>query len=641
MTKHSKSVSGALKRCEMTPSRGTDSSWNRKRRLGSGALLHSPSEPRPAKIPPPTHKDCPVSGGRLSSSSSAPRPAETPAPASGKNAVVGRLLPPYSSFSAPCPARTPSPTDNKYPVFDDRKSGRDEDDPNYRMFLDHLRVDGNSYLYEMAVGGSDPPLRVKYEGGEGFDVAAPWRQPKSRHSSGSKRTGSGEANGRSTPESNKRRKRMTLDQNLCKFLHPRTPVSSSRVHTGGSLIDEDYLVFLNNVKVHDGLILRNNETIVYENIKKEEKEVEEQEEEKEMVTEIEKIAEENEVYPVEMEEEPSGVPLQPSGSSGAEDHSFLAEILRRKPSSFRNRLVNVLREPFDKKEYEGMMSHISIRKPIVNYKHLRDDSIPYATSQLGLSYLDHYPDLAKCIESASDDHHKNFLLRGFFFWLQNVGSSDSFRPWIPAIPESRYVAIDSGDGKIMEKKMKEGKEVYEQMEGVCNVNLLLEEGKRVGEEVKEEAMPTETTLCGKEKDVCSTKIEIKPDGHALVRWSRPDCDDLQPFNLLVSAVTPTEMTLWKRKGLTPTETTLCAKKQMYRVCSSEMDIKPDCDPLEPFSLLVSAVMPTETTLCGKEKDVYSSEMQTRPGCNDLQPSNLLVSKNVGYSVKRVNLGVMS
>ncbi|WOL05121.1 hypothetical protein Cni_G13844 [Canna indica] len=57
----------------------------------------------------------------------------------------------------------------------------------------------------------------------------------------------------------------------------------------------------------------------------------------------------------------------------------------------RNRLGDALRKPFDKKEYEGMISDIGIWKPVVNYRHPRDDSIPYATGQLGLSYLDHYP----------------------------------------------------------------------------------------------------------------------------------------------------------------------------------------------------------------------------------------------------------
>lgn len=53
--------------------------------------------------------------------------------------------------------------------------------------------------------------------------------------------------------------------------------------------------------------------------------------------------------------------------------------------------MDILRKPFDQKEFENMMSLINIRNPIVKYKELRNGSKPYMTNQLGSSYLDCHP----------------------------------------------------------------------------------------------------------------------------------------------------------------------------------------------------------------------------------------------------------
>lgn len=53
--------------------------------------------------------------------------------------------------------------------------------------------------------------------------------------------------------------------------------------------------------------------------------------------------------------------------------------------------MSVLKKPFDQKEYENMMSLFQHRTPVMNFKHLRDESIAYPTNRLGSSYLDHFP----------------------------------------------------------------------------------------------------------------------------------------------------------------------------------------------------------------------------------------------------------
>jgi len=50
-----------------------------------------------------------------------------------------------------------------------------------------------------------------------------------------------------------------------------------------------------------------------------------------------------------------------------------------------------LSSPFDQSEYYRLMQLATAKKPVVKYKHLRTDDIPYETEQLGLSYFDYYP----------------------------------------------------------------------------------------------------------------------------------------------------------------------------------------------------------------------------------------------------------
>ncbi|XP_020267384.1 uncharacterized protein LOC109842887 isoform X2 [Asparagus officinalis] len=113
-----------------------------------------------------------------------------------------------------------------------------------------------------------------------------------------------------------------------------------------------------------------------------------------------------------------------SGPDDASTDVLGGEVL----SSFQSRLMESLKRPFDQREYDRLLAEAKKRKPIVKFKHLRTEDIPYETDELGASYFHHYPDLRRKVKSA--DHVGGLmLLRGFFFWLQNLGHKGAYKPW--------------------------------------------------------------------------------------------------------------------------------------------------------------------------------------------------------------------
>lgn len=303
----------------------------------------------------------------------------------------------------------------------------------YALFLQHLRVDGNSYVAEIPVGGCGPPLRIKYEEVRGSSSPACQTQHQRRRhsSSGSMTKGAAEA------------------KKVCE--RKSSPAESlSRCEDQDSSIDKDYQIFLNNIKSCGGTMVlewRNNVT-VYEQEPKEDEDVQVQQQEEEPTEEDEVKAIETEapegedaICPIQMEGASFDKPLE------SEDQSYFREILQHKPSLFRTELLSLLRKPFDQKEYENLKSLFNVRKPVVKYKHLRDESVSYSSKKLGSSYFDHYPDLARCIESAMGDQTKDLLLRGFFFWLKNLSYQEAFRPWVP--PQPSHIVIDPFEDEMV------------------------------------------------------------------------------------------------------------------------------------------------------------------------------------------------
>nr|GME04397.1 uncharacterized protein LOC109185026 [Ipomoea batatas] len=100
-------------------------------------------------------------------------------------------------------------------------------------------------------------------------------------------------------------------------------------------------------------------------------------------------------------------------------------------SPFRKKIINILKRPYNQSEYVGLLKDVKVRKPILKNLELRDGrDMLYPTSKIGKSYLDHHKDLKKKLDEVRTDKHKRLnILRGFFFWLQNVTLVGVFKPW--------------------------------------------------------------------------------------------------------------------------------------------------------------------------------------------------------------------
>uniref|UniRef100_A0A2N9G0J6 Uncharacterized protein n=1 Tax=Fagus sylvatica TaxID=28930 RepID=A0A2N9G0J6_FAGSY len=74
-----------------------------------------------------------------------------------------------------------------------------------------------------------------------------------------------------------------------------------------------------------------------------------------------------------------------NGSPGSASHS-----------QFRKRLMEVLRRPYNAKEYEELRHEVSHRKPMVGHRELRGGTIAYPTKSVGESYLDQHRGKTNC-----------------------------------------------------------------------------------------------------------------------------------------------------------------------------------------------------------------------------------------------------
>ncbi|XP_062184278.1 uncharacterized protein LOC133888152 [Phragmites australis] len=111
-----------------------------------------------------------------------------------------------------------------------------------------------------------------------------------------------------------------------------------------------------------------------------------------------------------------------------------AHITRRLESDFKRRLIQVLTKPVGRKEFYKLFDMATIRTPLMKLRQVRNETKFYPTEEMGSSYLDHYPDLAEQVMN-SGLRHGLALLRGFFFWLQNNAHEDQFKPWVD---DSKY-----------------------------------------------------------------------------------------------------------------------------------------------------------------------------------------------------------
>uniref|UniRef100_A0A1D1YKR8 Phosphate acyltransferase n=1 Tax=Anthurium amnicola TaxID=1678845 RepID=A0A1D1YKR8_9ARAE len=303
-------------------------------------------------------------------------------------------------------------------------------DPLHEIFMEHLREDGQSYILEMTDGDHGLPVFVKYEG-ENEDIDSEPRRSSQNISDHRKR------------HSANKFSRVNVIPSK-ESVETRSPLDSkSRLKTTYSLVDESYQTFLRHVRFEDFSMMLDWESRIIR-----------YEEPNGASNASEWLTTESALCHREQGLVPYRSPHCGSHESEVDDSPTVTCNVSD-PSQFKRQLNAILNQSFDQNEYERLLKAATDRKPLNKQKHLRSMSISYATNLEGMSYLDHQPDLAEKLQSV--EPHKGLeLLRGFFFWLQNLCHEGAFMPWLSddsnppssdTLPTSGYELMPLNDAR--------------------------------------------------------------------------------------------------------------------------------------------------------------------------------------------------
>lgn len=73
-----------------------------------------------------------------------------------------------------------------------------------------------------------------------------------------------------------------------------------------------------------------------------------------------------------------------------DDLQYIGERRRPENPQFRKDVEDILRRPYDEKEYENLWLNVNTRKPVQGYRELRGHLKSYPKNAMGKSYLDEY-----------------------------------------------------------------------------------------------------------------------------------------------------------------------------------------------------------------------------------------------------------
>ncbi|PAN39331.1 hypothetical protein PAHAL_7G236000 [Panicum hallii] len=138
-----------------------------------------------------------------------------------------------------------------------------------------------------------------------------------------------------------------------------------------------------------------------------------------------------------------GHPATPHNASELQGVIWPPHIIERPNSIFKKELMEILNKPFKQEEYDRYVALATNRSPIVKERRTRNNVVYYPWKhEMGKSYFDSYPDLAEQFRLQDNNYPNRLaLLRGLFFWLQNVGREDQFRPWTDDFKRYRVVSF--------------------------------------------------------------------------------------------------------------------------------------------------------------------------------------------------------
>ncbi|KAA8546454.1 hypothetical protein F0562_002807 [Nyssa sinensis] len=195
---------------------------------------------------------------------------------------------------------------------------------------------------------------------------------------------------------------------------------------GSQLVDESYQAFLSCIKLEGGcLVLATNDgkTVKYE----------EEEEDVESSSDPEILVTDNVSYCNEGNYNPFVTSRLYDPSMEGDGWHCVGNPNKSNHSQFREKLISILRRPYDNNEYEELLEEINARKPMEGRRELRGGTKSYSADKCSKSYLDHHSDLRSKIDAQFDRRKVLNLLRGFFFWLKNLSHEGAFRPWLDTV----------------------------------------------------------------------------------------------------------------------------------------------------------------------------------------------------------------
>ncbi|KAL3504292.1 hypothetical protein ACH5RR_034133 [Cinchona calisaya] len=109
----------------------------------------------------------------------------------------------------------------------------------------------------------------------------------------------------------------------------------------------------------------------------------------------------------------------------------LGSLIRERRALFRKQVMGILRKPYDEKEHQILLEDIRAKKQTERNINIQVGSEQANTiDKDGKSYLDHYYDFRRKFQAAKSSQKELILLRGFFFWLQNLSREGAFKPWL-------------------------------------------------------------------------------------------------------------------------------------------------------------------------------------------------------------------
>ncbi|KAJ4967556.1 hypothetical protein NE237_019405 [Protea cynaroides] len=268
------------------------------------------------------------------------------------------------------------------------ESEEDDIDSDYKAFLDNLKADENSYIYEMK-NEDGKSISFKYERwDESLHETDRERNPELNISSQEKRGSVMEEEIESES---------STSEDYC-------PLSSEHKNDMEySEVDESYELFLSKLS-------QNGESMILEYDEDVERDVQYCSRQK-------------------FQRSPSPNPLNLSMD---EDECSCIEVLEGDCnfSQYRERLMVLLRMPYSEQDYRDLKYLAQTKKPMEKDRELRGRWASYPTDKSRLSYCDHYHDFKQVFESAP--HHRSIrfnLLRGFFYYLKNLSHEGLFKPW--------------------------------------------------------------------------------------------------------------------------------------------------------------------------------------------------------------------